>query len=471
MTEEAHTATIDANEAVAAVAYRLSEVVAIYPITPASAMGEHAEEWSVTGRPNLWGSVPDVVEMQSEAGAAGALHGALQAGAMATTFTASQGLLLMIPNLFKIGGELSALCMHVAARSLATHALSIFGDHSDVMSARGTGFAMVASGSPQEAVDLAAIAHAATLRARVPFLHFFDGFRTSHEIQKIATVDDAVLDALVDDDAVAEHRARALSPDRPVVRGTAQNPDTFFQAREAANPFHDACPSIVADTMDQFAALTGRRYRLFDYVGHPEAERVVVMMGSGAECTHEVVDHLVARSEKVGLVKVRLYRPFSMHGFVQALPATVRSVAVLDRTKEPGSTGEPLLLDVTAALVDAVAGSALPGLPRHHRRSLRAVVQGVRPADGEGGLRRVGRRFAPPTVHRGHHATTSPTCRSRSTRPSTHRTRRRPTGRCSSASVRTERSAATRPPSRSSARPPRCSARATSCWTRRRPAP
>jgi pyruvate-ferredoxin/flavodoxin oxidoreductase len=364
MTEEAHTATIDANEAVAAVAYRLSEVVAIYPITPASAMGEHAEEWSVTGRPNLWGSVPDVVEMQSEAGAAGALHGALQAGAMATTFTASQGLLLMIPNLFKIGGELSALCMHVAARSLATHALSIFGDHSDVMSARGTGFAMVASGSPQEAVDLAAIAHAATLRARVPFLHFFDGFRTSHEIQKIATVDDAVLDALVDDDAVAEHRARALSPDRPVVRGTAQNPDTFFQAREAANPFHDACPSIVADTMDQFAALTGRRYRLFDYVGHPEAERVVVMMGSGAECTHEVVDHLVARSEKVGLVKVRLYRPFSMHGFVQALPATVRSVAVLDRTKEPGSTGEPLLLDVTAALVDAVAGSALPGLPR-----------------------------------------------------------------------------------------------------------
>ncbi len=254
--------------------------------------------------------------------------------------------------------------MHVAARSVATHALSIFGDHSDVMAARGTGFAMLASGSPQEAVDLAAVGHAATLRSRVPFMHFFDGFRTSHEIQKIETIDDAVLDALVDDDAVAAHRARSLSPDRPVIRGTAQNPDTFFQAREAANPFHDACPEIVADTMDQFAELTGRRYRLFDYVGHPEAERVVVMMGSGAECAHEVVDHLVARGEKVGLVKVRLYRPFSMDRFVQALPATVRSVAVLDRTKEPGSTGEPLLLDVTAALVDAVNRATIPALPR-----------------------------------------------------------------------------------------------------------
>ncbi len=358
------TATVDANEAVASVAYRLSEVVAIYPITPASAMGEHAEEWSVAGRANLWGSVPDVVEMQSEGGAAGALHGALQAGAMATTFTASQGLLLMIPNLFKIAGELTALCMHVAARSVATHALSIFGDHSDVMAARGTGFALLASGSPQEAQDLAAIAHAATLRSRVPFLHFFDGFRTSHEIQKITTIDDTVLRALVDGGAVAAHRARALSPDHPVVRGTAQNPDTFFQAREAANPFHDACPSIVADTMDRFAALTGRRYRIFDYVGHHEAERVVVMMGSGAECAHEVVDHLVARGEKVGLVKVRLYRPFSMEAFVDALPATVRSVAVLDRTKEPGATGEPLLLDVTASLVDALGRSAITALPR-----------------------------------------------------------------------------------------------------------
>jgi pyruvate-ferredoxin/flavodoxin oxidoreductase len=357
-------ATIDANEAVASIAYRLSEVIAIYPITPASPMGEHAEEWSVTERPNLWGSVPDVVEMQSEGGAAGALHGALQAGALATTFTSSQGLLLMIPNLFKVAGELTPLCMHVAARSVATHALSIFGDHSDVMAARGTGFAMLASGSPQEAVDLAAIAHAATLRSRVPFLHFFDGFRTSHEIQKIETVDDAVLEALVDDDAISTHRARALSPDRPVIRGTAQNSDTFFQAREAANPFHDACPAIVASSMAQFADLTGRSYRLFEYVGHPEAERVVVMMGSGAECAHEVVDHLVDRGERVGLVKVRLYRPFSMEGFADALPRTVRSVAVLDRTKEPGSTGEPLLLDVTASLVAALGLSAIPALPR-----------------------------------------------------------------------------------------------------------
>ena len=358
------TATIDANEAVASVAYRLSEVVAIYPITPASAMGEHAEEWATNRRPNRWGTVPEVVEMQSEAGAAGALHGALQAGALATTFTASQGLLLMVPNLFKIAGELTPLCMHVAARSVATHALSIFGDHSDVMAARGTGFALLASGSPQEAQDLAAIGHAATLGSRVPFLHFFDGFRTSHEIQKIATLDDATLDALVDPDAIAAHRARGMSPDHPVVRGTAQNPDTFFQAREAANPFHDSCPVVVADTMDRFAALTGRRYQLFDYVGHPQAERVVVMMGSGAECAHEVVEHLVAGGEKVGLVKVRLYRPFSMEGFVDALPTTVRSVAVLDRTKEPGSTGEPLLLDVTAALVDAVARDARPELPR-----------------------------------------------------------------------------------------------------------
>ncbi|MDZ7673761.1 MAG: pyruvate:ferredoxin (flavodoxin) oxidoreductase [Acidimicrobiales bacterium] len=359
-----NTNTIDANEAVASVAYRLSEVVAIYPITPASSMGEHAEEWSTAGRTNRWGTVADVVEMQSEGGAAGALHGALQAGALATTFTASQGLLLMVPNLFKIAGELTPLCMHVAARSVATHALSIFGDHSDVMAARGTGFALLASGSPQEAQDLAAIGHAATLRSRVPFLHFFDGFRTSHEIQKIVTLDDATLDALLDGDAIAAHRARGLSPDHPVVRGTAQNPDTFFQACEAANPFHDSCPAVVADTMDRFAALTRRRYRLFDYVGHPEAERVVVMMGSGAECAHEVVDHLVARDEKVGLVKVRLYRPFSMEAFIEALPATARSVAVLDRTKEPGATGEPLLLDVTAALVDAVARSALPALPR-----------------------------------------------------------------------------------------------------------
>ena len=307
-------------------------------------------------RPNLWGAVPDVVEMQSEGGAAGALHGALQAGALATTFTASQGLLLMLPNLFKIAGELNALCMHVAARSVATHALSIFGDHSDVMAARGTGMAMLASGSPQEAQDLAAIAHAATLRARVPFLHFFDGFRTSHEIQKIEVLDDAVLRCLVDDDDVAAHRARALSPDRPVIRGTAQNPDTFFQGREAANPFHDACPEVVEDAMDRFAELTGRRYRPFDYVGHPEAERVMVMMGSGAECAHETVDHWSPTARRWGWSRCVCTGLSPCASSSRPCPATVRAVAVLDRTKEPGSVGEPLLLDVTAALVDAVNG-------------------------------------------------------------------------------------------------------------------
>jgi pyruvate-ferredoxin/flavodoxin oxidoreductase len=358
------TATLDANEAVSSVAYRLSDVVAIYPITPASPMAEHADEWSVAGHPNLWGSVPDVIEMQSEGGVAGAVHGALQSGALATTFTASQGLLLMLPNLYKIAGELTPFCMHVAARSIATHALSIFGDHSDVMAARQTGMAMLASGSPQEAQDLAAIAHAATLASRVPFLHFFDGFRTSHEVQKISIVGDGILRELVDDGLVAAHRDRALSPERPVARGTSQNPDAFFQAREAANPFHDACPDTVVATMERFAALTGRRYAPFDYVGHPEAERVVVMMGSGAECAHEVVEELAAAGARVGLVKVRLYRPFDTGRFLTALPTTTRSVAVLDRTKEPGSVGEPLLLDVTATLADAVDRSAVGALPR-----------------------------------------------------------------------------------------------------------
>ncbi len=361
---DARMVTVDANEAVASVAYRLSDVVAIYPITPASPMGEHADEWSAAGRANLWGTVPEVVEMQSEAGAAGVVHGALQAGALVTTFTASQGLLLMLPNLYKIAGELTACCIHVAARSIATHALSIFGDQSDVMATRATGFALLASGSPQEAQDLAVIGHAATLATRVPFLHFFDGFRTSHEIQKIVAVDDAVLGALVDAEAIAAHRARALTPDRPVVRGTSQNPDAFFQGREATNPFYDHCPDAVTATMDRFAELTGRRYGLFDYVGHPEAERVVVMMGSGAECAHETVDALVERGERVGLVKVRLYRPFAMEAFVAALPSSVRAVTVLDRTKEPGATGEPLLLDVTAALVDAVARGDRERLPR-----------------------------------------------------------------------------------------------------------
>jgi pyruvate-ferredoxin/flavodoxin oxidoreductase len=355
--------SLDANEAVASVAYRLSEVIAIYPITPASPMGEHADAWATDGRPNLWGTVPEVVEMQSEGGAAGAVHGALQTGALTTTFTASQGLLLMLPDLFKIAGELTPFCMHVAARTVATHALSIFADHSDVMAARGTGMALLASGSAQEAQDLAAIGHAATLLSRVPFLHFFDGFRTSHEITKVAVLDDDVLATLVDSDAVRAHRARALDPDRPVLRGTSQNPDVFFQSREAAEPFYAQTPAIVDATMARFAELTGRRYRLFDYVGHPEAERVLVLMGSGAECAHETVEHLVARGERVGVLKVRLFRPFSVEHLLAALPERVRAVAVLDRTKEPGAVGDPLFLEVTAALVDAAARAQRPHLP------------------------------------------------------------------------------------------------------------
>ncbi len=352
--------TIDGNEAAALVAHRVSEVIAIYPITPSSNMGELSDEWSARGKTNVWGQVPEVVEMQSEGGAAGAVHGALQAGALATTFTASQGLLLMIPNFYKIAGELTPFVAHVAARTLATHALSIFGDHSDVMACRGTGFALLASSSVQEAHDLAAIAHAATLRARVPFLHFFDGFRTSHEVAKIEALDDDDLRAMLDEEAIAEHRRRALTPDRPVLRGTAQNPDTFFQAREAANPFYLATPGVVREEMERFAGLTGRRYGLFDYVGHPEAERVVVAMGSATETLHETVERLAAQGERVGLVKVRLYRPFSSADFVAALPPTVRAIAVLDRTKEPGAIGEPLYLDVLAALAEAREEGSLP---------------------------------------------------------------------------------------------------------------
>ncbi|MGH2570705.1 MAG: pyruvate:ferredoxin (flavodoxin) oxidoreductase [bacterium] len=357
----AQRATMDGNEAAASVAHRTNEVIAIYPITPASPMGELADAWSAEGRRNLWGAVPAVVQLQSEGGAAGACHGALQAGALSTSFTASQGLLLMIPNMYKIAGELTPFCLHVAARTIATHALSIFGDHSDVMAVRQTGFAMLASGSVQEAHDLAAIAQAATFLSRVPFLHFFDGFRTSHEIAKIAVLSDDDLRALLDEDAIQAHRDRALTPDRPMLRGTAQNPDAFFQAREACNPFYDACPGIVRDTMARFAERTGRRYSLFDWVGHPQAERAVVLMGSGAETAHETVEHLVAQGEKVGVLKVRLYRPFAVRDFADALPASVRAVAVLDRTKEPGSVGEPLRLDIVAALAEAGRDVAVIG--------------------------------------------------------------------------------------------------------------
>ena len=345
-------AVVDGNEAAARVAHRLSEVIAIYPITPSSPMGELADAWSAAGRRNLWGAVPRVIEMQSEGGAAGALHGALQGGALATTFTASQGLLLMLPNMFKIAGELTPFVMHVAARTIATHALSIFGDHSDVMAARTTGFAMLASASVQEAQDLALVAHAATLEARVPFAHFFDGFRTSHEVGKIRPLDDDDIRALIDDDLVRAHRERTLSPERPKLRGSAQNPDVFFQAREACNPYYAAVPDIVQATMDRLADRTGRPYGLFDYAGHPEAERVLVLMGSGVGAAGEAVDALVARGERVGLVNVRLFRPFSAEAFVASLPTSVRSIAVLDRTKEPGAPGEPLYQDVQTALAE-----------------------------------------------------------------------------------------------------------------------
>ena len=342
--------TIDGNEAVASIAYRTNEVIAIYPITPASTMGEWADEWATQQQPNLWGTVPKIAQMQSEGGAAGAVHGALQAGALTTTFTASQGLLLMIPNLYKIAGELTAFCMHVATRTVATHALSIFGDHSDVMACRQTGFALLMSGSVQEAHDLACVAQAATLATRIPFIHCFDGFRTSHEIAKIEELTDTDLRAMIDESSVQAHRERALTPDRPVLRGTAQNPDAFFQAREACHPFYAACPDRVQGVMDQFAALTGRQYHLFDYAGHPDADRVIVLMGSAADTVHETVEWLRERGERVGVLKVRLYRPFSVQQFLAALPPSTRALAVLDRTKEPGSVGEPLYLDVVAAL-------------------------------------------------------------------------------------------------------------------------
>jgi pyruvate-ferredoxin/flavodoxin oxidoreductase len=345
---------IDGNEAAARIAYKLSEVVAIYPITPSTPMGEQADAWAATGQPNLWGTVPQVIEMQSEGGAAGALHGALQTGALATTFTASQGLLLMIPNMYKIAGELTPVVFHVAARSLAAQALSIFGDHSDVMATRATGWALLASSTVQEAHDMALIAHAATLKARVPFMHFFDGFRTSHEINAVEVLSEDDMRAMIDEQLVIAHRQRGLSPDHPFIRGTAQNPDVYFQARESVNPFYAACPTIVQQTMDRFAELTGRQYRLFDYTGAPDAERVIVLMGSGAETARETAAYLAGQGEKVGVITVRLYRPFAAEQFVRMLPPTVTSIAVLDRTKEPGSAGEPLYVDVVTALSESM---------------------------------------------------------------------------------------------------------------------
>jgi pyruvate-ferredoxin/flavodoxin oxidoreductase len=348
-----HFYVLEGNEAAARIAHLCSEVIAIYPITPSSTMGEYADAWSAAGQTNIWGTVPQVMEMQSEGGAAGAVHGALQAGAMSSTFTASQGLLLKLPNMFKIAGELTSTVFHIAARTIATHALSIFGDHSDVMAARTTGFAMLASSSVQEAQDMAAIAYMSTLKARVPFLHFFDGFRTSSEVNKVKLISPEDVRALIDEDLVRAHRARALNPDKPVMRGTAQNPDVFFQAREACNPYHRAVPGIVSEAMQRFAALTGRKYSLFWYSGAPDAERVIVQMGSGTGATREAVAKLQAAGEKVGIVTVRLYRPLDTAAFVAALPKTVKSIAALDRTKEPGAVGEPLYQDVLAALAEA----------------------------------------------------------------------------------------------------------------------
>jgi pyruvate-ferredoxin/flavodoxin oxidoreductase len=349
--------TLDGNEAVAHVAYRLNEVMAIYPITPSSTMAEWCDQWTSEGRRNLWGTIPGIIEMQSEGGAVGAVHGMLQTGSVATTFTASQGLLLMVPNMLKIAGELLPAVFHVTARAVATHALSIFGDHSDIMACRSTGWAMLGAASVQEASDFALISQAATLRARIPFVHFFDGFRTSHEVQKIEMLDDADLRALIDDKLIAEHRARGLTPDKPVLRGTAQNPDVFFQAREACNPFYAACPDIVQQAMDDFEKQVGRSYKLFEYFGSPLAERVVVLMGSGCEAAHEAVEYLNRNGEKIGIVKVRLYRPFDSKRFVEALPATVRTIAVLDRTKEPGAAGEPLFQDCAAAIYEGLTNN------------------------------------------------------------------------------------------------------------------
>ncbi len=351
---------IDGNEAVAHVAYRLNEVIAIYPITPSSGMGEYADDWSARKVPNIWGTIPTVTEMQSEGGAAGAVHGALQTGALTTTFTASQGLLLMIPNMFRIAGELLPSVFHVSARSVAASALSIFGDHSDVMATRMTGFALLASRSVQEAQDMALIAQAATLESRVPFVHFFDGFRTSHEINKVEELEDDDLRAMIDDKLVAAHRAHGLSPDHPVLRGTAQNPDVFFQGRETVNPFYAACPGIVQKAMDKFGTLVGRHYHLFDYAGAPDAERIIILMGSGAETAEETARFLASQGEKVGVITVHLFQPFSVEHLLKSLPASVKKIAVLDRTKEPGAAGEPLYQNVITALSEGLASGATP---------------------------------------------------------------------------------------------------------------
>ncbi|OQX46146.1 MAG: pyruvate:ferredoxin (flavodoxin) oxidoreductase, partial [Candidatus Sedimenticola endophacoides] len=364
MSEQKHFVTVDGNDAVAHIAYRVSEVCSIYPITPSSPMAESADVWSAKGVKNIWGQVPDVFEMQSEGGAAGTAHGALQAGALTTTFTSSQGLLLMLPNMYKIAGELTSTVFHVAARALAAQALSIFGDHQDVMSARMTGFAMLASSSVQEAHDMALISHAATLKARIPFMHFFDGFRTSHEVNKMELLSDDLIRAMIDDDLVYAHRRRALNPDHPFIRGTAQNPDVYFQGRESSNPYYLATPGIVQEYMDRFAGLTGRRYRLVEYYGDEQAEQLLVIIGSGAETAMETVEYLNAQGGRYGVLHLRLYRPFPAAQLVELMRHGVRGIAVLDRTKEPGCGGEPLYQDVVTALAEAFTEGRLERMPR-----------------------------------------------------------------------------------------------------------
>ncbi len=396
--------TIDGNTAAATVAHATNEVIAIYPITPSSTMGESADEFSAEGRKNIWGTVPTVVEMQSEAGASGAVHGALTTGALTTTFTASQGLLLMIPNMYKIAGELCSTVFHIAARAIATHALSIFGDHSDVMGCRSTGWAMLCSNNAQEIMDQALIAQAATLESRVPFLHFFDGFRAYMEIQKIEQLSEEDMRALVTDELVAAHRARALNPEKPTIKGTSQNPDVYFAGREAVNTYYAAAPEIVQKAMDKFAKVVGRQYHLFDYVGAPDAERLIVMMGNGAETAEEVAQHLISKGEKVGVLKVRLFRPFSLEHFAQALPKSVKAIAVLDRTKEPGSLGEPLYEDVRTAIGEAMSTGlyAVEGVPRRRRRPLRPGLLRVHRRHGQGGLRPAEGEVAEEPLHRRH---------------------------------------------------------------------
>src|SRR5215469_9073289 len=349
---EKHMVMIDGNNAAAHIAHALSEVIAIYPITPSSPMGELSDEFSAQGRKNIWGTVPDVVEMQSEAGAAAAVHGALTTGAMSTTFTASQGLLLMIPTMYKVAGELTPTVFHISARALATSSLSIFGDHQDVMACRQTGWAMLASNNVQEVMDMAMIAHSSTLRSRVPFLHFFDGFRTSHELQNIEEITYDDMRKMVDDDLITAHRARGLTPEKPSIRGTAQNPDTYFQSREGVNKYYEKAAGIVQAEMDKYAKLTGRAYHIFDYYGAKDAEKVIIIMGSGADTCEETIDYLNGKGEKLGMVKVRLFRPFDAKLFVKALPSTVKAIAVLDRTKEPGALGEPLYEDIRTAVAE-----------------------------------------------------------------------------------------------------------------------